>query len=173
MSETGHSSKIGVFLRNHPLLLERAYQITSWIIQRLRPIFERISYERSNRWLNPFEEFFKKIIFDCRMCGQCILHSTGMTCPMTCPKFIRNGPCGGVRENGNCEVIPEMRCVWVEAYERSLQMEVFGKEITELQPPVNQRLTGSSAWINMLTGTDKISPPGWVAVSEIDVLSDS
>lgn len=107
------------------------------------------------------------------MCGQCILHSTGMTCPMTCPKFIRNGPCGGVRENGNCEVIPEMRCVWVEAYERSLQMEVFGKEITELQPPVNQRLTGSSAWINMLTGTDKISPPGWVAVSEIDVLSDS
>ena len=38
------------------------------------------------------------------MCGQCVLHSTGMTCPMTCPKTLRNGPCGGVREDGDCEV---------------------------------------------------------------------
>jgi hypothetical protein len=36
-----------------------------------------------------------------------------MSCPMNCPKSIRNGPCGGVRLNGHCEIKPEMRCVWV------------------------------------------------------------
>jgi hypothetical protein len=40
----------------------------------------------------PVEKISKEMIFDCRMCGQCILHSTGMTCPMRCPKNLRNGP---------------------------------------------------------------------------------
>ena len=40
-----------------------------------------------------------------------------MSCPMNCPKNLRNGPCGGVRENGHCEVKPEMKCVWVQAWE--------------------------------------------------------
>ncbi|MGA1216231.1 MAG: methylenetetrahydrofolate reductase C-terminal domain-containing protein, partial [Candidatus Nanopelagicales bacterium] len=40
------------------------------------------------------EHAVKKPVWDCRMCGQCVLHSTGMTCPMTCPKTLRNGPCG-------------------------------------------------------------------------------
>ena len=57
------------------------------------------------------EDVVKKPVWDCRMCGQCVLHSTGMTCPMTCPKTLRNGPCGGVREDGHCEVKPEMRCI--------------------------------------------------------------
>ena len=57
------------------------------------------------------EHIVKGQVWDCRMCGTCVLHSTGMTCPMTCPKTLRNGPCGGVRENGHCEVKPEMRCV--------------------------------------------------------------
>ena len=52
------------------------------------------------------EHAVKKPVWGCRMCGQCVLHSTGMTCPMTCPKTLRNGPCGGVRENGHCEVTP-------------------------------------------------------------------
>ena len=59
------------------------------------------------------------------MCGQCVLHDTGLTCPMTCPKTLRNGPCGGVRANGNCEVKPEMRCVWLKAYERSERLPLW------------------------------------------------
>jgi hypothetical protein len=43
------------------------------------------------------EKAVKGPVFGCRMCGQCVLHSTGLTCPMTCPKQLRNGPCGGVR----------------------------------------------------------------------------
>ena len=50
------------------------------------------------------EAAVKKPIWGCQMCGQCVLHSTGMTCPMNCPKMLRNGPCGGVRPDGNCEV---------------------------------------------------------------------
>ena len=80
---------------------------------------------------------------------------------MTCPKNLRNGPCGGVRLNGHCEVYPQMRCVWVEAYERSQKMPKYGREMLLLQPPVNRLLEGTSAWINMLTGTDQEYPLGW------------
>jgi len=80
---------------------------------------------------------------------------------MTCPKNLRNGPCGGVRTNGHCEVYPDMRCVWVEAYERTKKMPIYGHEMSFLQPPVNRRLEGTSAWINMLTGVDKKVPVEW------------
>lgn len=161
------------WLQRYPHLLERAYQATSWIFERIEPLIQRLGYERADRWLHWPEELAKVAVFDCRMCGQCILHSTGMTCPMTCPKFIRNGPCGGVRPNGNCEVIPEMRCVWVEAYERSEKMPVFGDEMLSVQAPLNHRLEGSSAWINMLKGKDEEHPTGWIKVSDIPVLQEN
>ncbi len=161
----------GSWLRNHPRSLEWAYNATHKIFESMRPLIERLGYERVNDWITPGEELTKQLVFDCRMCGQCILHSTGMTCPMTCPKNLRNGPCGGVRTNGHCEVKPEMRCVWVEAFERSQKMATFGGEIENLQPPVNRQLEGTSAWVNMLTGLDKKVPTGWVNASDISVAS--
>ena len=152
---------LGSWLRDHPALLESAYDFTQRAFRGLHPLIKRLGYKRSERVLLPVEDLTKKIVFDCRTCGQCILHSTGMTCPMTCPKNLRNGPCGGVRANGNCEVKPDMRCVWVEAYERSQRMDTYGHEIIMLQPPVDRRLQDTSAWINMLTGADKEAPPGW------------
>lgn len=153
---------IGRWLRNRPRFLERAYHVTRKVFERLAPWFERLGYEKVEAWIRPAEEWAKKVVFDCRMCGQCVLHATGMTCPMTCPKNLRNGPCGGVRTNGNCEVIPEMRCVWVEAYQRSQEMPSFGHEIAVLQPPVNRRLEGRSAWITLLSGEDRPTTTGWV-----------
>jgi hypothetical protein len=100
-------------------------------------------------------------VFDCRMCGQCVLHSTGMTCPMTCPKSLRNGPCGGVRPDGRCEVVPELACIWVQAWERSKRMTAAGLEIQRLLPPLDRRLEGTSAWANHFTGADLVQPPGW------------
>ncbi len=149
------------WLQNHPHGLEQAYRFTQRLFQRLHPLIKRMGYKRAERWLRPGEELAKKAIFDCRMCGQCVLHSTGMTCPMTCPKNLRNGPCGGVRANGHCEVKPEMKCVWVEAFERSRRMPVFGEEMQHIQPPVNRQLEGSSAWINMLSEEDVQVPKGW------------
>lgn len=123
---------------------------------------KRIAPRVANRLMVKSEEVLKGWAFNCQMCGQCILHSTGMTCPMNCPKNLRNGPCGGVRANGHCEVIPEMPCVWVQAYERSLQMTIFADEIKEIQPPVNHSLRNTAAWVNMIEGSDKKTPKGWI-----------
>ncbi len=110
------------------------------------------------------ERLLKGWVFDCRMCGQCILHSSGMTCPMVCPKYLRNGPCGGVRPDGNCEVIPDMPCVWVQAWERSHQMNVYTDDLHILQPPLNHTLQNTSAWINVMEKRDNQVPPGWAEV---------
>ena len=84
------------------------------------------------------ERSVKGLLFDCQMCGQCVLSSTGMSCPMNCPKQLRNGPCGGVRADGHCEVKPEMRCVWVQAWEGRGAC-ASGDRSPELQPPVDHR----------------------------------
>ncbi|MFH1568976.1 MAG: methylenetetrahydrofolate reductase C-terminal domain-containing protein [Gemmatimonadota bacterium] len=108
-----------------------------------------------DRLLRPVERLTKGAAFGCRMCGQCVLHSTGMVCPMTCPKNLRNGPCGGVRLDGSCEVHPEMVCVWVTAYRRSRRLFWPG-EFHDLRPPVDWALQGSASWVNLLTGRDRI-----------------
>jgi hypothetical protein len=68
-------------------------------------------------------------------------------------------------------VLPEMRCVWVEAFERSQKMAVYGQEMLHIQPPVNRQLEGSSAWVNMLTGVDRESPPGWISLPDIPIIN--
>jgi hypothetical protein len=83
------------------------------------------------------------------MCGQCVLSSTGMSCPMNCPKTLRNGPCGGVRPDGNCEVKPDMRCVWVDAWEGSSRMR-NGQAIRVIQIAVDHRLQGHSSWLRVV-----------------------
>ena len=133
-------------LQNQPYLLELVYL---WSHRGLN-IFSRwlSTGGRIEKLLIIIERLTKKTIFDCRMCGQCVLHSTGMTCPMTCPKTLRNGPCGGVRENGHCEVTPEMPCIWVQAWDRSKKMPRFGSEILDIIPPLRNDRQGTSAWVN-------------------------
>jgi hypothetical protein len=147
------------FLQDSPHLLESAYDLTLNLLQPLKPLLKPGGL--AERLFIQGEIITKGALFDCQMCGQCVLHSTGMTCPMTCPKNLRNGPCGGVRANGHCEVKPEMRCVWVEAYERSLKMPDYGADMRRVVPPLNRQLQGTSAWINELTGAAKEQPAGW------------
>jgi hypothetical protein len=106
---------------------------------------------RLDLFFRPFEIISKKPIFGCRMCGQCTLHETGLTCPMGCPKTLRNGPCGGVRTNGHCEVIPGMMCIWVKAERRSRWLP-GGDHILRIQPALDWTLKGSSSWVNLLVG---------------------
>ncbi|MEL6374329.1 MAG: methylenetetrahydrofolate reductase C-terminal domain-containing protein [Pseudomonadota bacterium] len=113
---------------------------------RLAPLFARLGWQRLERPTAMLEAGVKGALFDCRMCGQCMLSSSGMSCPMNCPKALRNGPCGGVRANGNCEVYPGMPCVWVEAWEGSQRMR-DGDKIRVVQPPVDNRLKGRSSWM--------------------------
>ena len=116
------------------------------------------------KMLPAIEHAVKGPVFDCQMCGQCVLHSTGLTCPMNCPKTLRNGPCGGVREDGACEVDPTMQCVWLKAYGRSRTLPLPRKwrdEFDHLRPPVDNRLKGTASWRNLLTGRDRQVPTGW------------
>src|ERR1700674_5299082 len=104
--------------------------------------------------LTQIEHALKEPVWGCKMCGQCVLHDTGMTCPMTCPKTLRNGPCGGVRPDGHCEVKPETRCVWLNAVDRSDNSPLCKPDEAGLRPPVDNRLKDSSSWINLATGRD-------------------
>jgi len=132
MSVSPDLDRLRAFLQNHP---------------RLTGVLDKL--------LRPVEKVVKRPIFGCHMCGQCVLHSTGMTCPMTCPKDLRNGPCGGVRLDGRCEVHPEMACVWVTAYTRSQRL-VWPHEFHDLRPSVDWSLQGTSSWVNSLTGRDQV-----------------
>lgn len=93
------------------------------------------------------ERAVKGALFDCRMCGRCILSSTGLSCPMNCPKNLRNGPCGGVRADGTCEVYPQMPCVWVEAYRGACLTPGGETAMGAVQPAIDHRLKGRSSWL--------------------------
>jgi hypothetical protein len=154
------------WLKNHPASLEAIYKFTRRIFARVYPLLKWISPAWTERVMVWNEQLLKGWIFNCQMCGQCILHSTGMTCPMVCPKNLRNGPCGGVRPDGNCEVIPDMPCVWVQAWERSQRMNVYGADLYILQPPLDHTLQNTSAWINVMERRDVRTPPGWAAAAQ-------
>ena len=133
----------------HARGLEIFYNGFERVFVALHPLWKAIGYERMEKPVAVVEKAVKGFLFDCQMCGQCALSSTGMSCSMNCPKTLRNGPCGGVRANGHCEVKPEMRCVWVEAYDGSQRM-VAGKEaIKVVQFAVDGRLKGKSSWLKV------------------------
>lgn len=55
----------------------------------------------------------------CGACGDCFLDRTGGICPVVrCAKGLLNGPCGGTRKGGKCEIDPEKDCAWVLIYHR-------------------------------------------------------
>jgi hypothetical protein len=136
-----------------PLVL--AWKATEKVLTAMRPVFERVGFERSSAIVKPPEELVKHLFFNCQSCAQCVLHYTGMTCPMNCPKNLRNGPCGGVRLDGKCEVKPEMDCVWVKAYERA-QKTPYTHEFYRLNPPVDWRLEGKASWITFAMAKDQV-----------------
>jgi hypothetical protein len=155
------------WLKDRIRFLEWFYDVSKVLYLAVHPALTKVAPRTSERMLIWVEKVAKGYMFNCQMCGQCILHSTGMTCPMTCPKNLRNGPCGGVRDDGHCEVIPERMCIWVQAYERSLD-GIYAHEMNDIQPPVNRALKGTSAWVNMAEGIDMEVPPGWVPLSAIE-----
>ncbi|MCC7348938.1 MAG: methylenetetrahydrofolate reductase C-terminal domain-containing protein [Phycisphaerales bacterium] len=99
------------------------------------------------------EALVKGTLFDCRMCGQCVLSQTGLVCPMTCPKGLRNGPCGGTL-HGECEVLPDRPCVWVKIHHRTVGDESLDRP--NLLPSCDARLQNTSSYLNLLSGADKV-----------------
>ena len=134
--------------------LKALYAGVEWLLLKAEPLLRRVGYERLDRSLARVETMTKGFILDSQGCGQCIVAFTGMSCPMNCPKSMRNGPCGGVRDDGGCEVKPDMKCVWVLAWEGNKRLGNQSGDgdypIQVVQPPVDNRLIGHSAWLREL-----------------------
>jgi hypothetical protein len=131
-----------------------AYRLSSALFLGLAPLWRAVGTRRVERPLAFLERGLKGFLFDCRMCGNCVLSETGMSCPMNCPKALRNGPCGGVRGDGNCEVKPDMRCVWVAASEGSRKLGE-AMPLSPILAPVDHARRGRSAWLALLEETGK------------------
>lgn len=99
------------------------------------------------------EAFIKGMTFDCHACGQCVLRQTGLICPMTCPKGLRNGPCGGSLD-GRCDVYPDKACVWVRIHHRT---DPGSMRLPDLLPSPDASLLNTSSYLNYLRGTDRYS----------------
>jgi len=133
----------------HARGLERFYRRFESILVHLHGLFGSVGYGRLEKPVAQVERAIKGLLFDCQMCGQCVLSATGMTCPMNCPKNLRNGPCGGVRSDGHCEVKPEMRCVWVEAFHGSERIPGGLAAMEVVQHAADRRLKGTSSWLRV------------------------
>ncbi|HYA07172.1 MAG TPA: methylenetetrahydrofolate reductase C-terminal domain-containing protein [Xanthobacteraceae bacterium] len=135
----------------HACALKRIYDAgAQWAPYLRRPV-QWLGARSAERLLLPIERAGKRLLFDCKMCGQCVLSSTGMACPTNCPKQMRNGPCGGVRADRSCEVDPTMRCVWVAAIDGGHSIGgLSGKTVLE---PIDHRLWNRSSWLRVIAGT--------------------
>lgn len=134
----------------HARGLNTFYKNFERVMVALAPVWRAIGYKRAEKPVAFLERNVKGLLFDCKMCGQCVLSSTGMACPMNCPKQLRNGPCGGVSRDGYCEVKPEMRCVWAQAWQGAERIEGGLAAIQVVQAPVDRRMEGSSSWLRVV-----------------------
>lgn len=133
----------------HAGAVDASYRALQRVLDALRPLVRRIGFERVERPVAALERIVKGALFDCRMCGACVLSTTGMACPMNCPKSMRNGPCGGVRSDGGCEVSPQMRCVWIEARRGAGRMRARALP-AQPNPPLEHQHAGRSSWLRVL-----------------------
>ncbi len=137
----------------HARTLHWLYQLFARLAPLLAVVARLLGKQRAEALLYPLEHSVKKFMFDCQACGQCVLSTTGMACPMNCAKEMRNGPCGGVRADGGCEVKPEMRCVWVEATDGTKRIAPDHlAHPTPLLPAIDVRKRGRSTWIAVIHG---------------------
>ena len=113
------------------------------------------------------EKLIKDPLFGCRHCGQCILSHTALTCPMNCPKGLRNGPCGGTLD-GKCEVIPTLDCVWTKIETKKRRKK------PKVHLPPSEELFNTASYLNLLSGKDRTGrlPEPFVDTSDLTATSD-
>jgi methylenetetrahydrofolate reductase (NADPH) len=104
------------------------------------------------RAVERLELAIKGPLFNCQACGNCVLGHLEYVCPETCPKHLRNGPCGGTYL-GRCEVA-DQPCVWIGVHARA---RAAGRErdlLTHVPQP-DRTLRGTSSWINYFLDRDR------------------
>jgi len=98
------------------------------------------------------EFVLKRPLFGCEACGNCVLGHMEYVCPQTCPKSLRNGPCGGTFL-GQCEV-EQKPCIWTEVYARAKSTHRLD-DLRAYIPPRNPALRNTSSWINFFLRRDQ------------------
>ena len=103
---------------------------------------------------------YRQKTWGCVMCGDCIqehLNFPGCTMAL-CYKELRNGPCGGSRVDGSCEVDDQQQCIWNLTYHNTLAAGDDPKKFAHtLIPPRDWGLNRSNAMVNRLAGLDNLS----------------
>jgi len=83
----------------------------------------------------------------CRTCKKCVLGLTGGICPLSrCSKGVLNGPCGGTRADGECELGDGLSCAWNSIYER-LKDQGRENEILEIRLPMDWQEKGQGVLV--------------------------
>jgi methylenetetrahydrofolate reductase (NADPH) len=128
----------------------------------LFPFFSNISLRaQTNKYSKKvytlIEHLIKKLLFRCRMCGDCTLSESSYLCPQSgCPKRMVNGPCGGSID-GYCEVYPKEKiCFWVRSFHRGPEPDCRSMHKLESIPPKDWSLNQTSSWLNYFSGKDHV-----------------
>jgi methylenetetrahydrofolate reductase (NADPH) len=135
-------------------LMGRLFPVTrdTWLRRVMRAVMAQVDRRRRlAAALERVEMALKKPLFGCQACGNCVLGHMEYVCPQTCPKQMRNGPCGGTLL-GRCEVV-DRSCIWVDVYQRA---RAAGR-VDDLKlyiPPRDRSLQGTSSWINYFLERD-------------------
>lgn len=104
--------------------------------EKIRYRLSRLFFSKADRKSPRAGARLKKILHGCVHCQACRLPLTQHVCPETCPKGLANGPCGGTRSDGRCEV-DDREC----AFGKMFRIACWRKDIPSLEeryiPPVN------------------------------------
>ena len=74
--------------------------------EKFRFKLRRFLFPHADRQRAESRRLLKKLFASCRGCSSCRLPKTEFICTEGCPKRLPNGPCGGVKPHGNCEIAP-------------------------------------------------------------------
>jgi hypothetical protein len=125
----------------------------TWLRRLLRALAGRVGRRpRLAGAVERLELLVKRPLFGCQACGNCVLGHMEYVCPQTCPKQMRNGPCGGTAF-GRCEVV-DRPCIWGAVYERAAARQRL-PELRVHIPPPDRTLQGTSSWINYFLDRDQ------------------
>jgi len=152
------------FTEHYPhALLKTAHNLFFDKTARLAKVYRKLAgfLEKTNKaWLlkRMLEDPLKKPLLSCQGCGDCAIQHTAFLCPESgCPKYTRNGACGG-SYHGFCEVHPERKCVWVRAHKRLKHCGMAHTLGKAFVPPRMWELNQTSSWVNFHLGKDHQKP---------------
>lgn len=120
-----------------PNFLQRRYQPPFHPVHRLSPFTQA---------LTAVERFVKGMLFNCTMCGNCILPETAFVCPMTCPRGLRNGHCRGSSQH-RCFIDPANTCTWFHIYQQSEERGTL-ENLLEVHAPLDNQQLGCETSLN-------------------------